>query len=102
MLAGCIPVILSDNVVLPFEGIHNISWDKFSVKWPQDCIHQDLYRWLLDLGRTRGAAIKAALDEVACWFDYHGPSGGHGLCNAFAATLAALKSPFSRAASFWN
>mmetsp|Transcript_105943 Transcript_105943/g.341794 ORF Transcript_105943/g.341794 Transcript_105943/m.341794 type:complete len:459 (-) Transcript_105943:18-1394(-) len=101
--AGCIPVILSDHVVLPFQGVAGIDWTHFSVKWPEEQIGIELYRWLLHLDRHRGQQLKAALDKVACWFDYH-PDEPEG-CSAMHATLLALASPMPverRLPDFWN
>lgn len=87
VLAGCIPVILSDHVVVPFQGVNGVDWRDFSVKWPGACIGEELYDWLSHLDVDRGASMKASLDQAACHFDYHGGSG----CNALEATLAALR-----------
>lgn len=99
ILAGCIPVILSDHVVLPFQGVAGIHWPDFSVKWPEELINIDLYKWLLYVDAHRGPQMKAALDKVACWFDYH----GEGECNAVNAALKALSQPAEpELPPFWN
>eukprot|EP00927_Polykrikos_kofoidii_P053723 TRINITY_DN48288_c0_g1_i1.p1 TRINITY_DN48288_c0_g1~~TRINITY_DN48288_c0_g1_i1.p1 ORF type:complete len:582 (-),score=79.98 TRINITY_DN48288_c0_g1_i1:193-1938(-) len=101
VLAGCIPVILSDRVVLPFQGIHGIDWANFSIRWPEDCLGLDLERWLrfLDTDVARIVAMKRALDASACWFDYHGKEP----CNAVSGALRALQlSVAKEPPPFWN
>lgn len=103
--AGCVPVILSDHVVLPFQGVEGIDWPLFSAKWPEGHIGPDLYRWLLHLDFHRGPAMKAAVDRVACWFDYHSPADAG--CHPVRATVAELAKQKAgeqvvRLPDFWN
>eukprot|EP00928_Gymnodinium_smaydae_P030285 TRINITY_DN22563_c0_g1_i1.p1 TRINITY_DN22563_c0_g1~~TRINITY_DN22563_c0_g1_i1.p1 ORF type:complete len:525 (-),score=33.80 TRINITY_DN22563_c0_g1_i1:50-1624(-) len=67
--AGCIPVILSDDYGVPFEG--DIKWEEFSIKWPMSDVSMDLYNFLLATPREKLRKMKAAVDAHACWFDYH-------------------------------
>ena len=41
-LSGCIPVLLSDHVALPFERF--VDYSKMTVKWPGDRIDATLVR----------------------------------------------------------
>ena len=38
ILSGCIPVILSDDVLLPFDDI--IDWTTFSIKVPEESVEK--------------------------------------------------------------
>jgi len=70
--AGCIPIILSDKFVLPFQK--HINWARLSVRWPQDKLSNSLYEWVRlyvemqfdDLVRTKGL-----IDKHQCWFDWY-------------------------------
>jgi len=70
--AGCIPLILSDNFVLPFQDL--IDWPRLSIRWPQESVDAQLYLFIRDLvenRRSEVARMKAAVDDSACWFDYY-------------------------------
>merc|ERR1712190_634614 len=49
--AGCIPLILSDNFVLPFQDL--MSWEQLSIRWPQNAVGKDLYAYIFDLVTNR-------------------------------------------------
>ncbi|CAD7962843.1 unnamed protein product [Amoebophrya sp. A25] len=66
--AGCIPVILSDNMEVPFEDL--LDWTKFSMKWTQENVSSSLF---YDLRKVRAQDIVRMKQEVKahqCWFDY--------------------------------
>eukprot|EP00439_Symbiodinium_sp_Y106_P035570 s2248_g4.t1 len=44
LFAGCIPVILSDHLRLPFD--HVVNWSEFSIHWPMEEADLSLYRYL--------------------------------------------------------
>merc|ERR1712113_16509 len=45
--AGCIPVILSDSYMPPFESF--LDWSYFSLKWPMHKVSEGLYEHLKKL-----------------------------------------------------
>lgn len=87
MLAGCVPVVLSDEVEMPFP---EVPWQKFSVKWPMRRVDNvSLPRHLsvlVSIGKA--AEMKREVDKHACWFDYHSEHTGcspvHGITRRLA------------------
>ena len=85
LLAGCIPIILSDDLEPPFQEL--LDWPKFSIKWPTHQIG-DLYAYLKSMPVAELRRLKAGADESACWFDYYSEREG---CNPFAAVMTLLQ-----------
>eukprot|EP00927_Polykrikos_kofoidii_P053645 TRINITY_DN48233_c0_g1_i1.p1 TRINITY_DN48233_c0_g1~~TRINITY_DN48233_c0_g1_i1.p1 ORF type:complete len:543 (+),score=31.86 TRINITY_DN48233_c0_g1_i1:124-1752(+) len=68
-LSGCIPVILSDDVRLPFP---ELPWNLFSLKWPMREVDNVTFpTYLRSVSTARRKQLKANVDLHACWFDYH-------------------------------
>eukprot|EP00929_Paragymnodinium_shiwhaense_P025379 TRINITY_DN15362_c0_g2_i2.p1 TRINITY_DN15362_c0_g2~~TRINITY_DN15362_c0_g2_i2.p1 ORF type:complete len:610 (+),score=114.02 TRINITY_DN15362_c0_g2_i2:149-1831(+) len=70
--AGCIPFILSDNFVLPFQNL--IDWPSLSIRWPEDQVGETMFYYILDLVNNRRHLVeemKKKVDENACWFDWY-------------------------------
>merc|ERR1712216_875441 len=44
LYAGCVPVILSDDVRLPFADL--VDWSEFSIRWPMAKADKSLYEYL--------------------------------------------------------
>ncbi len=70
ILLGCIPVILTDGVALPFHPL--LDWRAFSVRILQKDLHR-LKDILLSLPRARVDAMQAALADAAPAFVYNVP-----------------------------
>ncbi|CAE7557875.1 unnamed protein product [Symbiodinium pilosum] len=66
---GCIPVILSDFLDVPFQNV--VDWPALSIKWPEDQVGPELLRYLRSIPLERIAAMKRRLEEAACFFDFH-------------------------------
>lgn len=67
--AGCIPVILSDDFEVPFQG--SVPWQDLSVKWPMHEVAHGLYDYLKSFTADKLRDMKARVDEFACAFDFH-------------------------------
>jgi len=88
--AGCVPVLLSDEVALPFEDF--LDWERFSLKWPMHRVGHGLYERLEQLLQEewpRLAQLHAGVREVACWFDYHAPEDS--ACSPYLGLLRQLE-----------
>eukprot|EP00747_Dinoflagellata_sp_TGD_P206386 gnl/TRDRNA2_/TRDRNA2_80108_c0_seq1.p1 gnl/TRDRNA2_/TRDRNA2_80108_c0~~gnl/TRDRNA2_/TRDRNA2_80108_c0_seq1.p1 ORF type:complete len:468 (+),score=92.98 gnl/TRDRNA2_/TRDRNA2_80108_c0_seq1:119-1522(+) len=87
--AGCIPVILSDEQVLPFEDF--LDWEQFSIKWPMKRVGDGLYEHLerlIDHHWEAVSVLHAGVRKVACWFDYHAPQDAD--CSPYIGLLRQL------------
>ena len=85
LLAGCIPVILSDDLETPFQEL--LEWSEFSIKWPTSQV-SDLYGYLKSIPLAEIRRLKQGADEHSCWFDYYSQREG---CNPFAAVMGLLQ-----------
>lgn len=70
--AGCIPIILSDKFVLPFQN--HIPWERLTVRWPQNITGPELYAYVQDFVVNRFdelEATKKLIDEYQCWWRWY-------------------------------
>lgn len=66
---GCVPVILSDQLEVPFQSL--VDWPALSIKWPADRVGPELLDHLRGIPLERIAEMKRRLEEAACFFDFH-------------------------------
>eukprot|EP00929_Paragymnodinium_shiwhaense_P109023 TRINITY_DN75389_c0_g1_i1.p1 TRINITY_DN75389_c0_g1~~TRINITY_DN75389_c0_g1_i1.p1 ORF type:complete len:571 (-),score=99.80 TRINITY_DN75389_c0_g1_i1:26-1738(-) len=88
LFAGCIPVILSDEVRLPFADL--VDWSQFSIRWPMAKADESLYEYLSNLlanDRPRVLRMQAKVADVRCWFDYFNSEQDPRECSPHAAVL---------------
>ncbi|CAJ1372245.1 unnamed protein product [Effrenium voratum] len=89
LFAGCIPVILSDHVRLPFD--HVLNWSDFSIAWPMARADMSLYHYLQSFDEAEALAMQQRGAEARCWFDYFAQEQEPQQCSPYLAVLMALQ-----------
>lgn len=95
IVSHCVPVIISDNIELPFEDVLNYS--EFSVfVWASDAVKPGfLVNLLRGIGKNEWTKMWEKLKEVAHHFEYQYPSQPENavdmIWQAFARKKSALK-----------
>eukprot|EP00747_Dinoflagellata_sp_TGD_P093386 gnl/TRDRNA2_/TRDRNA2_165750_c0_seq2.p1 gnl/TRDRNA2_/TRDRNA2_165750_c0~~gnl/TRDRNA2_/TRDRNA2_165750_c0_seq2.p1 ORF type:complete len:362 (-),score=47.26 gnl/TRDRNA2_/TRDRNA2_165750_c0_seq2:106-1092(-) len=87
--AGCIPFILSDRFVLPFQDL--IDWKQVSIRWPQDEVNVQVYAYMSQMVEQEFKMVeqmKRKVDEHACWFDFYDFDN---FCSPYRAVLHMLE-----------
>jgi len=93
LFAGCVPVILSDEVRLPFDTV--VDWSEFSIRWPMAKASRELYAYLEGLLADRPEyvlSLQRKVADVRCWFDYFGTEADPMECSPYLALLRGLAS----------
>merc|ERR1711897_115799 len=91
LFAGCVPVILSNYVRLPFDDI--VDWAAFTIRWPMEKAGVELYHYLKELLEVQPDRVLNLQREVArfrCWFDYFGFESHPLECSPYLALLRGL------------
>ena len=83
--AGCVPVIISDSVRLPFQEF--LDWSLISVKWSEAKIDESLLTYLKSIPDEEIEKIVRRGVQVRCVFAYQADATK---CNAFSAIMWAL------------
>ncbi|CAD7929635.1 unnamed protein product [Amoebophrya sp. A120] len=104
LFIGCIPVILSDEMGLPFSD--KIPWQEFTIKWPMKIVDKRLLRYLDDLILYHPALVEKmhnTLLQYLCWLSWHSQDYDCSPYRAIVEQLAAKKKGFPYyTGRFWN
>ena len=85
IIAGCIPVILSDEYQLPFW--HRLDWTTFSLKIPEGKIDAELFDYLASIPHQLIVPMYLKVLENSCWFDWWSTDT---LCNPYLGIVEQL------------
>lgn len=89
---GCVPVILSDEIAVPFQ--QEIDWPSLSLQVPTSIAMDELHRKLSEFSLGRLKVMHKNLARARCWLDYSRGWGAEGDdaagCSPYQALLAAL------------
>ncbi|KAF4749216.1 hypothetical protein FOZ62_024275, partial [Perkinsus olseni] len=105
--AGCVPVILSDDFILPFTAF--LDWSQLSIRWPEERL-AELYPFLKSIPDETVATLMHNVNAAACWFDWWSDADE---CSPYIAIANELEDRASRvkklgvlqnsaAEKFWN
>ncbi|KAF4677070.1 hypothetical protein FOL47_003521 [Perkinsus chesapeaki] len=83
--AGCVPVILSDEFILPFTDF--LDWSQFSIRWPEQSI-SELYSFLKSVPDQTVSTLMDNVRAVSCWFDWWSEVEG---CSPYVALARHLQ-----------
>jgi len=89
----CIPVILSDEMTVPFQSF--IDWKSLSIQLPESIDMDELFEILSSYRIGRLKEMQRALRKASCWFDYSSgwtaTDGGTDGCSPYRGLLSALE-----------
>lgn len=84
--AECVPVILSDQIELPFQNV--VDYSQFSIKWPLTRIDEELLKYLKSIPDSDVERMLARGKMIRCLFVYTPESEG---CSAMTGILWELQ-----------
>merc|ERR1712028_50865 len=101
-MGGCIPVIISDSVVLPFENL--LDWSEFSVKMlAADAVKPNFLKQRLEsISANRTREMLRSLDRARHKLTFHEPPEAG---DAYEMTIEALRAslrPVPRSPAAWT
>lgn len=101
---GCVPVILSDELTVPFQD--EINWQSLSIRVPTTVDMADLHRKLSGFSLGRLKAMYRELASARCWFDYSrgwdGEGSSPGGCSPYRGLLSALEERVRRGRKLYS
>mmetsp|Transcript_49274 Transcript_49274/g.151905 ORF Transcript_49274/g.151905 Transcript_49274/m.151905 type:complete len:353 (+) Transcript_49274:135-1193(+) len=107
---GCVPVILSDELTVPFQD--EIDWPSLSLHVPATIGMEELHEKLSNFSIGRLKQMYRQLSSARCWFDYSlgwgDESGSPAGCSPYRGLLSALEARsrergrLYRLAPFWE
>lgn len=89
---GCVPVILSDELTVPFQS--EIDWRSLSIQVPTTMDMMELHVKLQSFSLGRLKTMYRKIADARCWFDYSqgwGDEGDKPGCSPYQGLLTALE-----------
>ena len=102
LIAGCVPVILSDDFELPFWD--KIPWKQISIKWPESAV-EHLYEHLASFNQTSLDIMIKHIKQISCWVDWWSKDSS---CNPYLAIADQLRDKVNKLtylnnqSGYWN
>lgn len=101
---GCVPVILSDELTVPFQN--EIDWPSLSIQVPVSIDMADLHAKLETFSVGRLKAMYRQLTKARCWFDYSRGWGTEGSsedgCSPYKGLMSGLQARARRGQQLYH
>lgn len=88
--SGCIPVILSDAMVVPFQNF--VNWSEFSIKMPMGDVAAVVAK-LRTIPTDRIKRMKDSLEANACWFNFYSADPS---CSPYEGVMRSIRTSATR------